>query len=232
MNNPAVNYPEIKLCGIDRPVGGRGGRARRRRRQPGHRGGHRPEGDPFGEPSDVGAAIAAAKAAFPKWWDAGPVKLPGQGSLLRAAALRCTSGAGRDPGRVMTLEERRKPARRGHRRSALGGDRAAVELRGGAPRLRADHPEQGLDEVAVRPGDPGRRRRSRRSCRGTSTAGGPMRKISANLSAVSCSIVIKPSEEVPGTVSLIARAFEDAGLPPGVLNVLFGCARTRSSPAR
>jgi succinate-semialdehyde dehydrogenase/glutarate-semialdehyde dehydrogenase len=52
-------------------------------------------------------------------------------------------------------------------------------------------------------------------------AGGPMRKISAALAA-GCSIVIKPSEEVPGTVSLVARAFADAGLPAGVLNVLFG----------
>jgi succinate-semialdehyde dehydrogenase/glutarate-semialdehyde dehydrogenase len=48
-----------------------------------------------------------------------------------------------------------------------------------------------------------------------------MRKISAALAA-GCSIVIKPSEEVPGTVSLLARAFEDAGLPAGVLNLLFG----------
>ena len=52
-------------------------------------------------------------------------------------------------------------------------------------------------------------------------AGGPMRKISAALAAGN-SIVIKPSEEVPGTVSLVARAFADAGLPPGVLNVIFG----------
>jgi succinate-semialdehyde dehydrogenase/glutarate-semialdehyde dehydrogenase len=48
-----------------------------------------------------------------------------------------------------------------------------------------------------------------------------MRKISAALAA-GCSIVIKPSEEVPATISLVARAFEDAGLPAGVLNVLFG----------
>jgi len=48
-----------------------------------------------------------------------------------------------------------------------------------------------------------------------------MRKIAAALAA-GCSIVIKPSEEVPGTVFLLARAFEEAGLPPGVLNVLFG----------
>jgi len=52
-------------------------------------------------------------------------------------------------------------------------------------------------------------------------AGGPMRKIAAALAAGN-SIVIKPSEEVPGTISLIARAFKDAGLPAGVLNVLFG----------
>jgi succinate-semialdehyde dehydrogenase / glutarate-semialdehyde dehydrogenase len=52
-------------------------------------------------------------------------------------------------------------------------------------------------------------------------AGGPMRKIAAAL-ASGCTIVIKPSEEVPGTVSLLAKAFEDAGLPKGVLNVVFG----------
>ncbi len=52
-------------------------------------------------------------------------------------------------------------------------------------------------------------------------AGGPMRKIAAALAA-GCSIVIKPSEEVPGTVCLLAQAFADAGLPPGVLNLVFG----------
>jgi len=52
-------------------------------------------------------------------------------------------------------------------------------------------------------------------------AGGPMRKIAAALSA-GCSIIIKPSEEVPGTVCLMAQAFADAGLPPGVLNLVFG----------
>jgi succinate-semialdehyde dehydrogenase/glutarate-semialdehyde dehydrogenase len=48
-----------------------------------------------------------------------------------------------------------------------------------------------------------------------------MRKIAAALAA-GCSIVIKPSEEVPGTVCLLAQAFADAGLPPGVLNLVFG----------
>ncbi len=52
-------------------------------------------------------------------------------------------------------------------------------------------------------------------------AGGPMRKISAALSA-GCSIVIKASEETPGTACEIVRCFQDAGLPSDVLNLVFG----------
>lgn len=48
-----------------------------------------------------------------------------------------------------------------------------------------------------------------------------IRKIAGALGA-GCSIVIKPSEETPGTAIAIARAFQDAGLPAGVLNVVFG----------
>lgn len=49
----------------------------------------------------------------------------------------------------------------------------------------------------------------------------PSRKIAAALAA-GCSMVIKPGEECPGTALEIARALQDAGLPPGVLNVVFG----------
>lgn len=49
----------------------------------------------------------------------------------------------------------------------------------------------------------------------------PSRKIGAALAA-GCSIIIKPGEECPATAVDIARALQDAGLPPGVLNVLFG----------
>jgi succinate-semialdehyde dehydrogenase / glutarate-semialdehyde dehydrogenase len=52
-------------------------------------------------------------------------------------------------------------------------------------------------------------------------AGSPMRKIAAALSA-GCSIVIKASEEVPGTACLLVRCFEEAGVPAGVLNLVFG----------
>ena len=52
-------------------------------------------------------------------------------------------------------------------------------------------------------------------------AGSPMRKIAAALSA-GCSIVIKASEETPGTACALVRCFEDAGVPAGVLNLVFG----------
>jgi succinate-semialdehyde dehydrogenase/glutarate-semialdehyde dehydrogenase len=52
-------------------------------------------------------------------------------------------------------------------------------------------------------------------------AGSPTRKIAAALAA-GCSIVIKASEEVPGTACALVRCFADAGVPAGVLNLVFG----------
>ncbi|MFI8945982.1 NAD-dependent succinate-semialdehyde dehydrogenase [Streptomyces sp. NPDC053750] len=51
--------------------------------------------------------------------------------------------------------------------------------------------------------------------------GGPNRKISSALSA-GCSLVIKASEETPATAMELVRCYADAGLPPGVLNLVFG----------
>ena len=48
-----------------------------------------------------------------------------------------------------------------------------------------------------------------------------IRKISAAVGA-GCSIVIKGPEDTPSAVVAIARLFHDAGLPPGVLNVVWG----------
>ncbi|MFO1088748.1 MAG: NAD-dependent succinate-semialdehyde dehydrogenase [Hyphomicrobiales bacterium] len=49
----------------------------------------------------------------------------------------------------------------------------------------------------------------------------PMRKIATSL-ASGCSCIIKPAEETPGTALAIARCLDDAGLPKGALNVVFG----------
>jgi succinate-semialdehyde dehydrogenase/glutarate-semialdehyde dehydrogenase len=56
----------------------------------------------------------------------------------------------------------------------------------------------------------------------------PMRKIAGALAA-GCSIILKPSEETPGTAVEVARCLQEAGLPEGVLNVVFGVPAEVSS---
>ena len=49
----------------------------------------------------------------------------------------------------------------------------------------------------------------------------PGRKVAAALAA-GCTVVIKPAEETPASAVALAHALVDAGLPAGVLNMLFG----------
>jgi succinate-semialdehyde dehydrogenase/glutarate-semialdehyde dehydrogenase len=49
----------------------------------------------------------------------------------------------------------------------------------------------------------------------------PVRKIAAALAA-GCSVIIKASEETPGSCVELVKCFADAGLPAGVLNLVFG----------
>jgi succinate-semialdehyde dehydrogenase/glutarate-semialdehyde dehydrogenase len=49
----------------------------------------------------------------------------------------------------------------------------------------------------------------------------PSRKLSAALAA-GCSVVLKPSDETPGTACAFVQALHDAGVPPGVVNLVFG----------
>ncbi len=49
----------------------------------------------------------------------------------------------------------------------------------------------------------------------------PARKIATAIAA-GCSVVIKAAEETPGTAVEIVRAFVEAGVPAGVLNLVFG----------
>ena len=56
----------------------------------------------------------------------------------------------------------------------------------------------------------------------------PSRKIAAALAA-GCSVILKPSEETPASTLALARALDDAGLPKGVLNIVFGDPATIST---
>lgn len=55
------------------------------------------------------------------------------------------------------------------------------------------------------------------------------RKIAPALAA-GCSIIVRPSEEGPGSVMQIVKCCEDAGVPPGVINLLVGKASKISAP--
>ncbi|MDH3293588.1 MAG: NAD-dependent succinate-semialdehyde dehydrogenase [Acidimicrobiia bacterium] len=56
----------------------------------------------------------------------------------------------------------------------------------------------------------------------------PSRKV-AGAVASGCSIILKAAEETPAGALHIARAFHDVGLPPGVLNLVFGVPAEISS---
>jgi succinate-semialdehyde dehydrogenase / glutarate-semialdehyde dehydrogenase len=58
--------------------------------------------------------------------------------------------------------------------------------------------------------------------------GNPARKIGAPLAA-GCTCILKPAEETPGSALEVARALLDAGLPKGVLSVVFGEPATVSA---
>jgi succinate-semialdehyde dehydrogenase/glutarate-semialdehyde dehydrogenase len=51
--------------------------------------------------------------------------------------------------------------------------------------------------------------------------GNPARKLGASLGA-GCSCIIKPAEDTPATALLMARCLQEAGLPDGVVNMVFG----------
>jgi len=168
---------------------------------------------PFAEPKDVDRAIAAASVAFAGWRDMGP---DGRSEILHRAAGLIRQRAA-DIGRVMTLEEG-KPL-----------PEATGEVHRAATLLEWDCEEGRRAYGRIIPTGPSQILSVRQNPVGpvgafvpwNFPAGGPMRKIAAALAA-GCSIVIKPSEEVPGTACLLAQAFADAALPPGVLNLLFG----------
>lgn len=56
----------------------------------------------------------------------------------------------------------------------------------------------------------------------------PARKVGGALAA-GCAIILKAAEETPAGAVMLAQAFLDAGLPAGVLNVVFGDPATISS---
>jgi len=169
---------------------------------------------PVATEEDVDRAIAAAERAFPAWRDSSPHR--------RAAILIAAAGLLRE------------------RRDAIA---AAMTLENGKPYIdsldEVDYTADIIESLATEAP------RRIGAVLPTASADGrtlvveepvgpvaafttwnypltvPGRKVAAALAA-GCTVVIKPAEETPASAIALARALDDAGLPAGVLNMVFG----------
>lgn len=168
---------------------------------------------PVADPRDLDDAVAAADSGFQVWRRTPPVER--EAVMMRAAALlreRVEYIA-----TVMTLEQGKTL-----RESRLEILRAAGIIEWDAGEARRLYGR-------VIPAGPDLQHTVMRQPIGVVAAfspwnfpiNAPARKIAGALAA-GCSIVLKPSEETPGSAFLLAQAFRDAGLPDGVLNLVFG----------
>ncbi|WP_171109161.1 MULTISPECIES: NAD-dependent succinate-semialdehyde dehydrogenase [unclassified Streptomyces] len=168
---------------------------------------------PLATTADLDRALDAAAEGFRVWRET-PVAR--RTSILHAAADLIRERAA-EIGRVMTLEQG-KPLKE----STGEALRTADTLR-----WHADDARRAYGRII--PSAPGTVLTVRREPIGPVAAfvpwnfpvGGPNRKISSALSA-GCSIVVKGSEETPATAAALVRCYADAGLPAGVLNLVFG----------
>lgn len=163
--------------------------------------------------TELDAAIAAAEAGLEAWRKVPPAER--EAILLRAAAL---------------LGERREAIAHGialDQGKTLAEARTEVDV--ARSRIVWDAAEGRRLYGRIIPSQPGFRKLSLRQPLGVVAAftpwnyplASPTRKVAGALSA-GCSIILKGAEETPsGPMALIA-AFHDAGVPPGVVNLVFG----------
>jgi succinate-semialdehyde dehydrogenase/glutarate-semialdehyde dehydrogenase len=169
---------------------------------------------PHATQTDLDNALAAAARAFPAWRAVPPLE---RSRVLRQAASLLRERAD-DIARQTTLEQG-KPVRE-----------AKLELLASADTFDWYAEEGRRLYGRIVPGrHPGHRVSVLHEPVGVVAAFAPWnfpaltpaRKIAGAL-ASGCTLILKPSEETPNTALALARALHDAGLPAGVLNLVFG----------
>lgn len=169
---------------------------------------------PVATREDIDSALDAAHRSFPLWRRTAPIE--------RAAILRRAATLMRERTSLLAwliTRELGKPLAESEKEVATAAEMfewAAEEARraygriipGRTPGIRQMAIPEPVGPVAAFSG-------------WNAPAITPSRKIAGALAA-GCSVVIKPSEETPAIALEIARALTDAGLPPGVLNMVFG----------
>jgi len=171
---------------------------------------------PFASAAEVARAVAAARAAFPAWSDTPPLR---RSRVL--ARFRELLEAHRDELARLISEEHGKtlPDAAGSLQRGI----EVVEFAIGAPHLlkgeRSEDVSRGVDShSALQPVG---------VCAGITPFNFPaMVPMWMFPMAIACgnSFVLKPSEKVPSTALRLAKLFQEAGLPDGVLNVVPGDA--------
>jgi succinate-semialdehyde dehydrogenase / glutarate-semialdehyde dehydrogenase len=163
--------------------------------------------------ADLDAALTAAETGFRIWRNTSPAKRAD--IILKAARLireRVESMA-----ITMTLEQGKPIAQ------------SRLEILRGCDIIEWDANEGRRTYGRLIPSESGMRHTVLRQPIGVVAAfspwnfpmSSPARKVAGALSA-GCAIILKASEETPAGAVQLAQAFHHAGLPPGVLNLVFG----------
>jgi acyl-CoA reductase-like NAD-dependent aldehyde dehydrogenase len=169
---------------------------------------------PFGAAADVDRAIDAAQRAFPGWRARTPYD---RGAILQRAAELMRARADRLG--ELTVRESGKPLAEAVREWQIAGDLFewfaeegkrvhgyTIASRVATKRMMVLHEPIGVVGVITAWNFP---------------AYNPARAIAAALGA-GCTVVVRPSELTPLSAMAIAAMLEEAGLPPGVLDLVNG----------
>jgi succinate-semialdehyde dehydrogenase / glutarate-semialdehyde dehydrogenase len=169
---------------------------------------------PLATAQDLDEALAAAAKGFETWRKMSPVD---RGRILQATAARMLDKRDHLAG-LITLEQG-KP---------LAEARVEVETAAGIFAWNAEEGRRAYGRVIPSRNDNITQLAIREPIGPIAAfspwnapAITPARKIGGALAA-GCSVVIKPSEETPATALAIARILQEAGLPDGVLSVVYG----------
>ena len=170
---------------------------------------------PVAGPAEIAAAAAAAARSFPSW----AAKTAHERCAIIGRATSLIRERTNDIAYALTLEQG-KPLAEAVREVGLAADIIdflAEESRRlasrGVPPRSAGILSQTVQRVPVGP--------VAAFTPWNFPANLPARKLGGALAA-GCTVVIKPAEETPASCLALARAFVDAGLPAGVLNVICG----------
>lgn len=169
---------------------------------------------PVATAADVGEALAAAQDGFAVWRQVSPVE---RGRVLRDAAGLLRTRV-EDVARVITLELG-KPLAESRAEVVLAAEHlewAAEEARRTYGQVIPSREPLTDQHTVLEPIGP-----VAAFAPWNAPAITPARKIGGALAA-GCSMILKPAEETPTAALMLAAMLREAGLPDGVLNVVFG----------